>query len=464
MGTQSQWTGHEARQLRIALRLSVRAFAARLGIAERTVSKWEKAGRDITPWPDSQALLDTCLAQAPDDAQARFAQLVDESARHRTTISDQKRADRVVSPSPAVWPADSAGVRAAVAALWTREPDDAPVDQSLQTASHSVVFTWLLAQADSDLAELPAHDNSGQVTRDDVAALLAMKRSLAALDHEHGGGAGLPLIVSYLAREVTPLLHGRYQEQVGRALFAAAAELAMLAGVMAYDVGQHGHARQQMLHALRLSQVADDRLFGGRVLTVMSHQARTLGHLQDGIDFAAAATRGANAVGAPAAVALFAVTEALARASSGDRQASLPLMHAAERALDQADAVERPEWLLFLDGGELTSKLGRCFRDLGMHREAERHLELSLSLHKPHRRKSHALTKIVLATNYVRQGELEPACQLGQEALPEIGRLRSWLTKEYLTELYRELAHYEREPLVQDFREQAKHLVVSSTT
>jgi transcriptional regulator with XRE-family HTH domain len=75
-----RWTGHEARLLRMALRLSLRAFAARLGVAERTVSKWESAGRSTTPWPESQSILDTALAQASEDARARFAQFVDVGA------------------------------------------------------------------------------------------------------------------------------------------------------------------------------------------------------------------------------------------------------------------------------------------------------------------------------------------------------------------------------------------------
>jgi len=76
MSTVGRWTGHEARALRLALRLSVRAFAERLGVATRTVSKWEKAGKTTTPWPDSQAILDTTLAHAPDEAKARFALLM----------------------------------------------------------------------------------------------------------------------------------------------------------------------------------------------------------------------------------------------------------------------------------------------------------------------------------------------------------------------------------------------------
>ncbi len=112
VGTQSQWTGHEARQLRTALRLSVRAFAAHLGIAERTVSKWEKAGQDITPWPDNQALLDTCLAHAPDDAQARFTQLVNDDnhssvahaeAGRQLLTRDLPPSDAVVAASQEAW-------------------------------------------------------------------------------------------------------------------------------------------------------------------------------------------------------------------------------------------------------------------------------------------------------------------------------------------------------------------------
>lgn len=45
MTTVRRWTGHEARAQRIAPRFSVRAFAERLGIDPRTVSKWEAAGR-----------------------------------------------------------------------------------------------------------------------------------------------------------------------------------------------------------------------------------------------------------------------------------------------------------------------------------------------------------------------------------------------------------------------------------
>lgn len=71
MVTVQRWTGREARLLRDAKRLSLRDFAAHLGVNDRTISKWEAGGRIST---DSQALLDTALAQGPDGVKARFAE------------------------------------------------------------------------------------------------------------------------------------------------------------------------------------------------------------------------------------------------------------------------------------------------------------------------------------------------------------------------------------------------------
>jgi transcriptional regulator with XRE-family HTH domain len=75
MATVRRWSGVEARALRIALRFSVRAFAEYLGLAARTVSKWESGGAATFPRPDSQAILDMALARADDAAQQRFEML-----------------------------------------------------------------------------------------------------------------------------------------------------------------------------------------------------------------------------------------------------------------------------------------------------------------------------------------------------------------------------------------------------
>jgi transcriptional regulator with XRE-family HTH domain len=73
MTTVRRWTGREAKLLREALRLSVRDFAARIGVGVRTVNKWEARQADITPLPYMQEVLDTALVRAFDEAKARFA-------------------------------------------------------------------------------------------------------------------------------------------------------------------------------------------------------------------------------------------------------------------------------------------------------------------------------------------------------------------------------------------------------
>lgn len=82
MVTVHRWTGRETRLLREAMRMSVRDFAAYLGISDRAVSKWERAGEDLCPRPDSQAVLDTVLARCPAEAKARFADALSLPAEH----------------------------------------------------------------------------------------------------------------------------------------------------------------------------------------------------------------------------------------------------------------------------------------------------------------------------------------------------------------------------------------------
>lgn len=71
-----RWSGNEAKALRQAMRLSVRAFAEHLGVAVRTVSKWEATGDGVRPRPDMQAVLDTALEQVDEQTHARFAGLL----------------------------------------------------------------------------------------------------------------------------------------------------------------------------------------------------------------------------------------------------------------------------------------------------------------------------------------------------------------------------------------------------
>ena len=74
------WSGREARALRIGLRMTIEAFAEHLGVAVRTVAKWEAQGPKIVPTAGIQEVLDTALERATPAQQSRFQLLLQESS------------------------------------------------------------------------------------------------------------------------------------------------------------------------------------------------------------------------------------------------------------------------------------------------------------------------------------------------------------------------------------------------
>ncbi|AZM88812.1 MULTISPECIES: helix-turn-helix domain-containing protein [Streptomyces] len=100
MATVHHWTGLEAKALRLALRLSVRAFADHLGVGVRTISKWEKLRASTEPRPDTQAILDTALARADAAAHLRFEMFLSDAGGSRTIRS-------VTSTAPLAWEYES---------------------------------------------------------------------------------------------------------------------------------------------------------------------------------------------------------------------------------------------------------------------------------------------------------------------------------------------------------------------
>ena len=81
----------------LALRMSVRGFAENLGVAPRTVAKWEKFRAATEPYPDNQAILDTALARADPAVHMRFEVLLSEAGQATG------QALRVTAAGPRLW-------------------------------------------------------------------------------------------------------------------------------------------------------------------------------------------------------------------------------------------------------------------------------------------------------------------------------------------------------------------------
>ncbi|MGW3953080.1 helix-turn-helix domain-containing protein [Streptomyces sp. NPDC004752] len=103
MATVHHWTGLEAKALRLALRLSVRAFAQQLGLAVATVSKWESKLAETEPRPDTQAILDTALGRADAAVHLRFETHLSEM----TSPVQNAGRRRVTASGPRAWEYES---------------------------------------------------------------------------------------------------------------------------------------------------------------------------------------------------------------------------------------------------------------------------------------------------------------------------------------------------------------------
>ena len=130
------------------------------------------------------------------------------------------------------------------------------VAMAAAAVTSEVALRWLVSPPDERVQRDTGH---GWVGHSDIEAVRAMQSSLKAIDDAHGGGVALPMAVEYLRGEVAPLLHSRYSEAMGRALFSATAEFTLCVGWMAYDAGKHGLAQRYMTQALRMSHAAKDR-------------------------------------------------------------------------------------------------------------------------------------------------------------------------------------------------------------
>ncbi len=311
---------------------------------------------------------------------------------------------------------------------------------------------WLISAPDAQVARTAGP----RVGLSDVAALRAMTQALVDLDHQYGSGQVRPVIVHYLNSVVSGLLSGSYREAVGRDLFAAAARLTELAGYMAVDTGQPGLAQRYYIQALRLSQAAGDRGYGGYVLAAsMSHLAAQLGNPREIAQLARAAQEGTRGRVTPRAQAMFHAAEARGHALLGDarqaQDAAGRALTAMERAVGQPDAGDDPVWIAHFDEAYLADELAHCHRDLGQSEAAARRARESLAGHPATRARRRAIGYVLLATAQVQQREVEQACHTGLQAVELLGSLRSNRGAEYLEDLQERLAPYRDEPVVREF-------------
>lgn len=236
---------------------------------------------------------------------------------------------------------------------------------------------------------------------------------------------------------------------------------------MAYDAGDQALASRYMSQALRLSHATDDRLFGGRVLAAMSHQALHLDRVALAVDLAQAARAGTTGVATPKATAMLASMEACARARDGDAKGCEVALQAGERALSRSSpADEEPDWLDFDEGG-LWGHAARAHRDLARVKEAKRHArtaaryaEQAVALCQASHSRTRAQRNAILATAHLQLGEIDAAAAVGTLIVGDAWQLYSRHVDGEVARLVHALAPA-KALAARDFLEQGRELLAA---
>ncbi|MFJ8360807.1 MFS transporter [Streptomyces sp. NPDC093984] len=357
---------------------------------------------------------------------------------------------------------DLAGRRAGSGGIWQSLAGSFAVSAYATPASR-----WLITPADSSVARDPVPgEESGapiKVGHSDVQKLREAAEDARRWDSKYGGGDWRSSMVPECLRvEAAPLLLGSYSDEVGRALFGAAAELTRLAGWMAFDTGQQEAAQRYYIQALRLARAAADVPLGGYVLASMSLQATYRGFGDEGVDLAQAALERNRGLATARTMSFFRLVEARAHARAGDAQAAGAALKAAEGWLERArDGDNDPSWLGFYSYDRFAADAAECYRDLKAPRQVRRFTEQALSRPGEEYVRSHGLRLVVSAVAELESGNLDAACEQGVRAVEIAGRISSARTTEYVRDLLHRLEPYGDEPRVAELRERARPLLMA---
>lgn len=224
-----------------------------------------------------------------------------------------------------------------------------------------VAHEWLVGESPA-----VAHFRSGRRVGASLAEQLERRVvELRHLDDVVGSDELLPVVRGELAQAEQVVRSVTCTERTGRRLLAVVAEFAQLAGWVASDAGRHAQAQHAYLDGVSAARHAGDDVLAAQLLSSLSYHLANVGNPREAALLARSAVKGATGA-SPVVRALLLERVAWASARSRDRDGTRNALDAVDDAYENrtADVVE-PEWVYWLDRGEIDIMAGRCLVELG---------------------------------------------------------------------------------------------------
>ncbi|WP_432049439.1 helix-turn-helix domain-containing protein [Verrucosispora sp. NA02020] len=324
---------------------------------------------------------------------------------------------------------------------------------------------WLNSPATRSSSTAAGCSSPDGVTEEELFSAETVLAMFRQLDHTHGAGQVHAQVQRYVEGELNRLLgNSPVSETVDRRLRTLAAGFFELCGYQAVDTGAHGLAQRRYLRALRLTQAADDRLYGSYLLAVnIGHLALHCGYPEPALRMALTAVRGSETLATPAVSAALHAVVARAHARLGHERDCLTHLDIAERQLGHSRPDDEPAWIHYLTPAYLADEIAHCFHDLGRPRQTQRHLSDALAALSPTHVRRRAIDTALLASSLAAAGQIDEACATARKAVDHAARTSSRRCLQRIVEVQADLEPYRCEPEVREFDEYVRHQLPLAT-
>jgi len=321
-------------------------------------------------------------------------------------------------------------------------------------AAVTVANDWLNIEPPQILSAL----RGGRLDAGLVACFEQRLPTLRGMDYSLGGGR-VGRVVDAELRLVTDLLSaGSYSEAIGQRLFAVAAELGRIAGWASCDAGRQAAAERYWIAALRAAHLAKDRGIGANILKSMSLQRAEADRSDEALALARAAREGAQ--GLPArVVAMLTVRQARIHAGRGEARDCEKLLVLAEQAMSHAEDEPTPPWGEYFDEAEYCAQVAACYLLLRRYQATDRWLSQTLATQPDGRSRDRATYFIWRAESVLHLGDVEQACTLLGQAIPDLKTAQSARNHRRLIDIRKKLDKHQSVAAVQDIHEQLQPLI-----
>ncbi|MFE9426200.1 hypothetical protein ACFYNO_24950 [Kitasatospora sp. NPDC006697] len=281
------------------------------------------------------------------------------------------------------------------------------------------------------------------------------------LDHAHGAGQFAVNLGTYIDTELTALLSRPVASQeVALSRGQAAAGLLELAGYQAVDSGRPGWAQAYYKRALELTVATGDRSYGGYLVAVnLGHLALHCDHPDAALRWSQAATAAVGTSASPATRAAIVAVSARARARMGDEQQTTELLLQAEGLLDASLSDDEPPWITYFTRAYLADEMAHCLHDLGRAPAARTQVSDALDGVGRDRVRRLAIDAALLASTWLRSGDLEQACAAGHEAVGFAARTSSGRSVDRVSRLLADMAPYAGHPAVTELGDYVREVL-----